>query len=446
MKKLIALILILVITSFIVVSKDGIPLNQRLDPSVSTGKSKNPNTKNKNWEYVKDRLFDGETENVYRIEGPILLFLNNASKKDSLAVQEIMRDLRAIMPNKTIDYFDNFTGVSFEEKPIDYNKKIKGITFYELRRNTIKLNFIVGEIPTSSLSRIGDNNEIGRSLFNKRGESLYYQSMIVFSFNKLITYERRKRNIQYEILRTLCYINPANHFPYGNNNGVFETADFVPDQAKFNNLDKFLLQKLYSDDFIDQFKTYMYANYPWPYASSFINKTEARFKVFGIIISVGILAFVLMLSYFQGRKYKYSYLNYLLPIFFIFLHFFNLYNIRQYLVDFNSIISWDSHIFAQVPRAIVVSIIVSFVLWGLEKISFKRNANFSYQLILKVIFTFVSFLFPTVLVTAQLYLLNQSTRELFEYLFPYFLFVIGLAIGRGVLLYLNHWSKKKTLS
>ena len=36
---------------------------------------------------------------------------------------------------------------------------------------------------------------------------------------------------------------------------VFRNSQiFYPEQAKFNHLDKFLLQKLYSDDFEDQFK------------------------------------------------------------------------------------------------------------------------------------------------------------------------------------------------
>lgn len=67
MKKLIALILILVITSFVVVSKDSTPLNME----ISFNKNGNPNdivfvkapdvkSEKYKWEFVKDRLFDGE--------------------------------------------------------------------------------------------------------------------------------------------------------------------------------------------------------------------------------------------------------------------------------------------------------------------------------------------------------------------------------------------------
>ena len=77
-----------------------------------------------------------------------------------------------------------------------------------------------------------------------------------------------------------------------------------------------MITKLFATDFEKQFETYMYANYPWRYASNFINKKEHEFKAWGIIIGLGILVFVLIFSYFQNKKYKYSYLNYLFPTFF----------------------------------------------------------------------------------------------------------------------------------
>src|SRR5688572_8322998 len=111
MKKLIALILILVITSFIVVTNDSTPLT----PEMAIEKSQKNTSENEKWEYIKDRLFDGETDWVYKMEGPILIDIVNASKQDSLAVEETIKQLRAILPHKTIDYFKNFTGESFED-------------------------------------------------------------------------------------------------------------------------------------------------------------------------------------------------------------------------------------------------------------------------------------------------------------------------------------------
>lgn len=431
MKKLIALILILVITSFVVVSKDSIPIGVK----IATDNSNNSNPKNKNWEYVKNRLFDGQTEKVYKIKGPILVVLNKASKQDSLAVQEIMKELRTILPHKTIDYFNNFTGMSFEKSQFgDYNKKFKGISLHNILEKTIKLYFVdkTSGFPTNL------DYVIQRSGFSKSELSIYNENRLTFNFNKLILYERRKRHIQYEILRTLSYINPSKQYPIDyNRNGVFETPDYVPDQAKFNELDRFLLQKLYSDDFIDQFKDYMYANYPWRYASSFVNKKMHEFKAFAIIIGVGILVLILMLSYFQVRKYKHSYLNYLFPIFFVFIHFINLDNIYKYLTSFNTTIRWSNSILFQLVLSILAAALISFLLWGLEKIILKGNEHFSYQLVLKVIFTFVSFLVPVILILMS----KSDPKGLLEFLFPYLFFSAGLAIGRGLLLYLNHFSE-----
>nr|WP_315151591.1 histidine kinase [uncultured Flavobacterium sp.] len=445
MKKLIALILILVITSFVVVSKDDMSLNQKIE----TEKRRNP--KNKNWEYVKDRLFDGETEKVYKREGPILISLRYASKEDSLIVNEIIRELRTVIPNKTIDYFKNFTGFFLETGGYNcYNKKHPEISLNDLLKSTTLLNFNKSlNIPFSPEPHLPEPqgavnyrlpDEIGsvtREVFGPLSEYNYTPISILLDINEKVSYKERKTYIQYEILRTLCYINPANQFPYGNNHGVFETPDFVPDHSKFNELDKFLLQKLYSDDFIDQFKDYMYANYPWRYASSFINKKMHEFKVFSIITGLGILVLILMFSYFQNRKFKYAYLSYLFPVLFILMFFINFSHFYNRMTDFRTVTSCLNAFLAPLITPILIGPLISFLLWGLEKISFKNNENFSYKLILRVIFTFFSFLVLVVVV-----FISTSGREgILEFLFPYILFSAGLAIGRGLLLYLNHFSE-----
>ena len=70
--------------------------------------------KDSKWEYVKNRLFSGkgETEFVYKINeldknAPILIAPLHATKQDSLAINEIIDELRVIIPNRTIDYFKN---------------------------------------------------------------------------------------------------------------------------------------------------------------------------------------------------------------------------------------------------------------------------------------------------------------------------------------------------
>lgn len=418
MKKLIALILILVITSFVVVSNEEDPLIVK----ISNDKIFHPNPKNKNWEYVKDRLFDGETENVYRLQGPILIDLTNATKQDSLAVEESIKQLRTILPHKTIDYFKNFVGKSIENiKDNDYNKNFKEFDLHGLLGSTIKIKFsTVIQDSRYRVTKTDDDNQIGRTEITKYEGYNHNDQSIIFNFDQAIPYKKRKQYIQYELLRTLSYINPAKIYAIDHTEmGVFNTPDFIPDQAQFNELDKFLLQKLYSDDFIDEFKDYMYANYPWRYASSFINKKIHEFKVWGIIIALGMLSFVLIFSYFQNKKFKYSYLDYFFPIFLIWLYSTNFLALFSYLTKFNSLLTWESIIFHQIPVAVIISILMSFALWGLEKICLKGKENFSYQLILKVSFTFIIFIFPM----ALLVITNSERKGMLEFVFPYVFFV-----------------------
>lgn len=444
MKKLIALILILVVTSFIVLSNRPKYFNEnqameRID------------SENFKWEYVKDRLFDGETENVYKIKGPILISLKNASRQDSIIVAEIMHEIRAVIPNKTIAYYENFTGKAFKlDSKSNRYAKIKGIDFIELINSTIVMefgqdlkhsseyisqNFVNVDLP-DSIGNIFSTRKFSKTVHSGSWSSAY---TIYFNINKSLPHNERKKYIQYEFLRSLCYINDGNFINETRVNGidpVFQTSVHQPVNSEFTDRDKFLLQKLYSVDFVEQFKTYMYANYPWRYASSLINKKEHEFKVWGIIIGVGILVFILIFSYFQDRKYKYSYLNYLFPVFLIFLVFFNFSNLYKSLLEYGSLFFWYDFL-NEIWITVFSSFIVSFLLWGLEKLLFKGNERFTFQLVLIVIITFVSFIIPMLLY----HFVNGERKDIYNFVsLSYTFFSIALAIGRGILLYLNHFS------
>jgi two-component system LytT family sensor kinase len=456
MKKLIALILILVITSFVVVSKDSTPLGIK----IAIENNKNPNPKNRNWEYVKqeiaDEKIDLELDYSQKHQEPILLDIKNATFKDSLAVVAFIKNLKKIFPLKKVGYFSDFVGKDFEA----YKKNGKALkpikqSFDVVISYTIQLSFDPKIQYTSSGTSTYDGSNLYPFPIGALRENVWnlYNSSIqlIFGFNDEVTVEKRRAFIAAEFFRIYWksyfknFVATEAKYPtlrqdqkeevkYSENNPSSTTniknIGFIKD-------DTFLITKLFAMDFKKQFETYMYASYPWHYASSFINKKMHEFKVWGIIIGVGGLAFILIFSYFQDRNYNYSYLNYLFPIFLILLHFINLTNIYQYLTKFNSVIGWKSHILFQIPLAIVLSVLISFVLWGLEKISLKENQNFSYQLVLKVCYTFITFILPMVIIA----ILNWGQKGMLESLFPYVFFVLGLAIGRGLLLYLNHFSE-----
>ncbi len=165
MKNTVALVLILVSTSFFIVSIDNTPL------SFEKGRNNLRDSKNENWEYVKDKLFDGKTSEIFKIKGPILIKLRNATQKDSLLVKESMQEIREILPNKEIDFYKNFTGKSKYEiqqmhlKPSD---SLWGYKYSELLEPTINFSFYSSEDYGNSLDSryfaLSEGSSILRSL------------------------------------------------------------------------------------------------------------------------------------------------------------------------------------------------------------------------------------------------------------------------------------------
>lgn len=455
MKKLIVLILIVVITSFVVVSKKDISL----ELEIAIENKKNTNPKNRNWEYVKqeiaDEKIDLELDYSQIYQEPILLDIKNATAKDSLAVIAFIKNLKELFPLKKVGYFSDFVGKDFEA----YKKNGKALkpikqSFDVVMSYTIRLSFDPKIQYTSSVTETYDGFNLYPFIGELRGNvwNIYNNStQLIFGFNDAVSVEKRRAFIAVEFFRVYWKIYYKNFVTTDANypilrqdrKEVLKYWENTPSSSTniknigFIKDDAFLITKLFAPDFKKQFENYMYANYPWRYASSFINKKEHNIKVFGIIISLGILIFVLMFSYFHNKKFKYSYLDYFFPIFLIWLYSINFLILFSYLTKFNSLLTWKSIVFHQIPVAVIISILMSFALWGLEKICLKGKENFSYQLILKVSFTFITFIFPM----ALLVITNSERKGMLEFVFPYVFFVIGLAIGRGLLLYLNHYSE-----
>lgn len=452
MKKLIALILILVITSFVVVSKDSTPLT----PEMVIEKSRKSNPKNEKWEYVKHEIanekIDLELDYSQKYQEPILLDLKNATAKDSLAVVAFMKDLKELFPLKKVVYFSDFVGNDFEsyEKNGKALKPIKE-SFDVVMSYTTRLSFDpkIEYSGSGSTTYDGSNRYPYIGEMRENGWNMYINStQIIFGFNHEVAVEKREAFIASEFFKMYWKSFYKNFVPseepyptlrqelkeevkYWKNSPstINKNIGFIKD-------DSFLITKLFSADFKKQFENYMYKTYSWRYASSFINKKVHEFKVFAIIISLGILVFVLMLSYFQNRKIKYSYLNYLFPVFLVIIYFTNLTNIYVYLTDFCTPIGWNWILF-ELILVIFAAVLISFLLWGFEKISIKENRDFSYQLLLKVIFTFLSFMAPMLIIVLS----KPEAKGTLEFFFPYIFFSLGLAFGRGVLIYLNHFSE-----
>jgi sensor histidine kinase YesM len=198
----------------------------------------------------------------------------------------------------------------------------------------------------------------------------------------------------------------------------------------------FLLKKLFSTDFRAQFETYMYKTYPWRYANIFIDKDGAKKKVNAIISFLGVLILIFGFTLFWNKKFNYPFLSYFLPILVFFMTFMSLQFLNTYLIH----LDYLNHSFKEIIIFLILVlsfvIIISFLLWQLEKRLVSNKVSFGYQLVFKLALTFLLLNLPLIAVI----ILKNSNSENYIEIFPFLYLVIGLTLGRGLLIYLNHFS------
>ncbi|MFA9190105.1 histidine kinase [Flavobacterium sp. FZUC8N2.13] len=426
--KIVLLVLILVVTDLIMI----FPISE---------KPKDPN-----WEYVKNRLFDGETSLFRRTEGPILFDLHEVSKSDSLLVKEVMLDLRKLLPNKKIEFFDDFTGMTFlqmvqegKDKP---SYRIKGLTIEEIDDSRILLHFEPSYLYKNrgnQFINIGAGYSIQMYPFERIGNKIKRSfPLTTVAIGDVYTPEQKKNYLMIGMLRNLVFIQ--NEPSTIEQSSVFSSKEIQGLDCRILDKDIFLLQKLYSDDFFEQFKTYLNNTYTWQYATSFLNKKLATLYAILIVGSIGILEFILLFGLFQNKKFKFSFLNYFFPILLIMLFGTDLTKIYTYLTDLgiNENMNLES-ILELYSIAFIGSLIISFPLWLLEKIWINKIKDFSFLLICKVIFTFITFNIPIGIMYIK-YPPSTSNDGFLEFYLPIFILTIIIAMSRGLLLYLNHYS------
>ena len=377
--KIILLVLILVLTNLVIVSKETViekitknELKKPIDP---------------NWEYVKNRLYSGkgETEYAYKINplvnnAPILIELQYASQQDSLIINEIIDELKAVIPNRTIDYFKNFAGESFHNLRQTLSGKedeilINGFSFYKLHFSTIELSF---------------EKSNNTTLFDNIIETILPDGSRIERTNSL-----RDRGFSK-----------------------------FPDQVWLCLKDS--LSK-------DERKKYI------QYANVFFNKNLAKVYAILIIVVIAIAVFILIFSFFQNRTFKYSFLNYFLPLLCIWFHYINLYFIYDYLTKFDSFIGWDQNIVFSLIVAPLFALIGAFLLWLLEKLFIKKDTKLSFLLVQKISFTLLALIKEKDLELIQLKQVNAEAevKLLQSQINPHFLYnalnsITSLALIDGV--------------
>ena len=454
MKKIIVLAIILLIPFGIIFLEN--PKKPLLERVEKDGFSKKP--KDSLWEYVKHEFDRGrinfETNYREKYKDPILITLKNATAKDSLAVNDLLKTLKDLFPLKQVGYFFDLKGKPFIEPIYDRNNPNNlNQSDDELMSYVTQISF--GHMPAhggTSSTKFNLNIALARNIkFRKNTWNRYlFNNELMFGFVYGTSIEDRKEFIIHHFFKsmwethTLIIENPVPDFRIDQTSLLQHGIKDNVIHKNLNHLEdnKFLIKKLFSNDFQKQFDNYMYKTYPWRYASLFLNKKTAERKAMLIVVGLGLLVFILMMSAFHNKKFKYSFLNYFLPIIFLLFHLCTLYYIYLYLTDLNSFIGWDTNIVFMLMRIPPVALLTSLLLWSFDRYIVKVNMNFTIQLLSKVIFTYIVFNIPFVWVLFAGLGVSVIFHPNVQYFYYTILFVwAGLAIGRGLLLYLNHFSE-----
>ncbi|MCL6294223.1 sensor histidine kinase [Jejuia spongiicola] len=438
MKKIILLILITLIIPIIIIDDT----------------SKNPSyhydnypdlPKDENWEYVKERVFNGYGERVYKYNGPILYKLINATSKDSLAMNIIMEELRLLLPNKEIGYLKNYVGKVFNDTlpNRETNKNVNHYKFSDLTKVTINLHFEENE---GFSNWFNYNMTSGFKIYNgeptfyskKNGISGLFQADLQYVFTSSSTLKQRKREIQRDIIRTMAcaqFFQSKKDKIVNSRNSILNNKENVSMGSQFSELDKFLLQKLYSPNLKKEFKAYMYKTYPWNYASNYINREKTKVFAIWTSIMLGVILFVLGFSLFYRRKYKHLYYSYFAPVLYFMICILYVFKIFTYMTKPYEFEHWRQYISIHVIF-IIVALLIALFLMLFDKFIVKNNMSFTLQITLKTVFTFFVCIAP---VAAIFFLENNSNTSWFS-LNPFLLLVFTFAMSRGLLLYIENFS------
>lgn len=409
--------------------------------------------KDEKWEYIKDRLFDGETSNVQKLNGPILFTLENATAEDSLMVENAIQKIRTIIPNKKIDFYENFIEKTPKElaKYLAQKRKgkayidddfFKGYKYLDIIQSTINLGFntdirrvLAGDLPDYQYYPVGQLSTVVR----KNPKSDYFSNIInAADIHFLIKKEDKVKYFVQElitahILKSLCKIQNSRRKikQVGSIYGLTSKHSFA---TIISENDKFLLNKLYASDFKEQFKIYLYKTYPWYYARNFYNKSKTRTYAIWTVVFLSVFFLVVGFN-LSTRVYKNRYFNYLIPTTLLLMWVVNSINTYNFITSKSQVIVLSDYNQIYLIPLIVASLIALF-LFLFDKYVITKKMNFSIELIFKTTFTFIIFMVPIVIL---------STTEIKNNNW-YFLERVGLpiliiALGRGLLIYLNHFSE-----
>lgn len=460
MKRLILLALILISIPVIVIS----------------GSSKSENRKNNypdlpkddKWEYVKERIFEGETQNFHSHSGPILIELVNSRSPDSIALESVFDELRRVLPDKDIDYFRNYTGASSLRIPqSDDPKEVNGFKFSKLKGRALTLWITEVEskkeaytlhderfLKTVSLNYYGTklvNSRTRGPLPNKR-DYVPNSRQFTFKFHESQTAIERMEMMRFYLVRM---ISCASLFKERTNR-EFEVVGAMLNSNKasswhldFTEYDKFLLQKFYSPTLVRDYKNYMFKTYPKWSAVNFVNKERNKLLANWTCTILAVVFFFLAFSTLYKRQYRIKYLSYFVPVFVAYICLIEMNYVNIYFFPTDKPFNQEKFWFYLLVLFTSV-VFIAFFLWLFDKYIAKKDMSFTTQLVLKTSFTLFVFLVLAFLVPIILSDIEWNKIHHINWIksYDYFLgfrspitWAFLFSLGRGAILYLEHFSE-----
>jgi len=419
---------------------------------------------NQKWEYVKSRLFPKGGNIAPKFQGPILISLENASEEQRVMVGGIVKEIATFIPNKTISLYKDYTGFTSQEIIDSVSNSSVLNDFFDLYTSSISVTFDKKPSPNTDYIRgsrmvyprltssvLSDSTVIQRNRNSFTPIKEIEGSILCFNFSKRSDSLQQKKYIKYELLRSLSIIAEDNGFDFNIQNpierlnrfqyilnksdGIYSTSEYHPEYYEITEYDEFLLEKLYSHNFQSQFKNYLTQNYPPIYIYNFYH--SGKVKIFSEVLALllGVIIFIMSLSILHKRRFRFSILNYLIPILLINLSILGLSNLIHFLqLDYMLSIYYRHFLIGFTLHVILISIGQSLIIWGLEYFLKRKFNNFVMLLISQMIITFSSFLLPYYLISWYTYRFEKN------------ILIINLiiAISRGLYIYLNHYSESIT--
>lgn len=375
------------------------------------------NAPNKNqdsiyWEFIKERLFRQDFPMVASFKDDILIKLYGASRQDSLVIDALIHELTPLISNRKIGYAGEEWDPGKLAIAIGFN-----VSYHISPNEDLKHSPIVNgnQILFTGLKGIPIK------------DGLRIQNIII-KLNGTISFSERKRYIDYALLRSLCVItgDPREARTFIDH-AVYNGFDYDPANTVFTDADKFLIKKLYSNNFQHQFKKFMLETYSRRIYLLTIRSEYMKVMGYAFAIIFALILFCVSYYLVLRRKFKTIYLGYILPALYVAISFELVRAVYRFFASPVGIV--QSTIIFIIILSLLVFVIAT-LLYFLEGWLIKPNMSFATKLITKVLLTLFLFI-------GFFGIFSFAADTSYNAFIPLCYLFLILALGRGTLLFIK---------